>query len=101
MAADDPAAAYNRIVAAEPRAAAEQAEWLADAFARGGVTYDGRPMRTCLRPHLIARADWQRLRTEGRRLLDLAVRVARTAFDGDAHALCAWLGQPEAHARWI
>jgi uncharacterized circularly permuted ATP-grasp superfamily protein len=94
-------AEYNRMVQADPRAAAEQGAWLAEAFTRAGVTYEGRPMRTCLRPHLIARAEWDRLRLEGRRLLDAAVRVARAAFEGDASALCAWLGLPEEHARWI
>jgi uncharacterized circularly permuted ATP-grasp superfamily protein len=101
MAPPDPVAEYNRRLADDPRGAAEQGQWLAEAFLRAGVTYDGGAMRTCLRPHLVPRADWERLRREGRRLLDLAVRVARTAFDGDALALCAWLGLPDAHARWI
>jgi uncharacterized circularly permuted ATP-grasp superfamily protein len=29
------------------------------------------------------------------------VDVARRAFDGDAHRLCAWLGLPDEHAFWI
>jgi uncharacterized circularly permuted ATP-grasp superfamily protein len=96
-----PAEEYNRLVAADPRAAVEQAGGLAEAFTRAGVTFDGAPMRTFLRPCLVARPAWDRLRQDGRRLLDLAVRVARRAFDGDALALCDYLGTPEDHARWI
>ena len=96
-----PASEYNQLLAADPAAAVEQAAWLADAFTRAGVTFDGEPMRTFLRPALVARSDWDRLREDGRRLLALAVRLARRAFGGDALALCAYLGLPDEHAPWI
>ena len=97
----DPAAEYNRLLAADESAAAEQAASLPDAFTAAGITFDGRPMRTFLRPHFVARHQWERLRGDGRRLLELAARVARRAFDGDARRLCAFLGTPEAEARWV
>jgi hypothetical protein len=101
MVSPPPASEYNRLLADDPAAALEQAGWLADAFTRAGLTFDGAPMRTFLRPHLVERAVWDRLRDDGRRLLALAVHVARRAFDGDAGRLCAFLGIPDDHARWI
>jgi hypothetical protein len=58
-------------------------------------------MRSFLRPHLLAQAEWARLRDDGRRLLELAARVARHAFSGDVARLCAYLGTPDAEARWV
>jgi uncharacterized circularly permuted ATP-grasp superfamily protein len=95
------ASAYNRLLAQDPAAAVEQAAWLTEAFRAAGVTFAGEPMRTFLRPHLVERAAWDRLREDGRRLLHLAVRVARRAFGGDALRLCAYLGIRDDHARWI
>ena len=92
---------YNRLLAMDPVAAVEQAGWLGEAFTRAGVTFDGTAMRTFLRPHLVERAAWDRLREDGHRLHELAVSVARRAFDGDAYRLCAFLGIPDAHASWI
>ena len=97
----DPVAEYNRLVAADETAALEQAARLEDAFTAARVTFDGRPMRTFLRPHFVSAAAWRRLRDDGRRLLELAARVARRAFDGDAGRLCAFLGTPDAEARWV
>ena len=97
----DPAADYNRLVERDPGAAREQAQWLEEAFRRAGITFDGAPMRTCLRPHFVAQAEWDALRTAGRRLMEIASRVARRAFGGDVGALCAYLGTPEAEARWV
>lgn len=79
----------------------EQAAALPEVFARAGVTFDGAPMRTFLRPHLVARAEWAALRAASVRLLELCGRMARAAFDGDVSRLCAWLGTPEAEARWV
>jgi uncharacterized circularly permuted ATP-grasp superfamily protein len=95
------ASAYNRLLAEDPAAAVEQAAWLTEAFRAAGVTFAGEPMRTFLRPHLVARAAWDTLREDGRRLLHLAVRVARRAFGGDVLRLCAYLGIRDDHARWI
>jgi uncharacterized circularly permuted ATP-grasp superfamily protein len=92
---------YNELVAGDAPAALEQAHWLLEQFAARGVTFDGEPMASFLRPHLVARAEWQELRESGRRLLELAARVARAAFDGDAGRLCAYLGTPAAEARWV
>jgi uncharacterized circularly permuted ATP-grasp superfamily protein len=89
------------LVAADGTAAVEQAAALEDAFTASGITFDGRPMRTFLRPHFISAPAWQRLREDGRRLLELAARVARHAFKGDVSRLCAFLGTPEAEARWV
>jgi hypothetical protein len=97
----DPVSEYNRLVEADPRAARDQAEWLREAFVRAGITFQGEAMRTCLRPHLVSRADWEDLRASGRRLMETAVRVARTVFGGDAAALCDYLGTPEAEGRWV
>lgn len=58
-------------------------------------------MRTCLRPHFVSRTQWDGLRADGRRLMQVASRVARQAFGGDTGALCAFLGTPEAEARWV
>ena len=97
----DSVVAYNRLLAADEAAAIEQAAALEDAFTTSGITFDGRPMRTFLRPHFVSGPAWERLREDGRRLLELAARVARRAFDGDAGRLCAFLGTPEAEARWV
>jgi hypothetical protein len=97
----DPAAEYNRLVEADPEAAREQGQWLEEAFRRAGITFDGAPMRTCLRPHFVARAEWDALRGAGRRLMEIAARVARRVFGGDVGALCDYLGTPEAEARWV
>ena len=68
---------------ADPARGLEQAAWLEQAFRDAGVTFDGAPMRTFLRPHLSGAAEWDALRDDGRRLLELAARVARHAFGGD------------------
>jgi hypothetical protein len=92
---------YNARVAANPAAALEQSGWLADEFHNRGITFGDAAMRTFLRPHLVARDEWEALRNTGRRLLETAVRVARRAFHGDARPLCAWLGTPEDEADWV
>lgn len=97
----DAIAEYNRLVAENADAAREQWEWLQAAFVRAGVTFDGAPMRSFLRPHLVSRPAWNMLRDAGRRLMQLAARAARVAFGGDARRLCDYLGTPEAQARWV
>ncbi len=97
----DAAAAYNRLVERDLAAAAAQAAWQGDAFARAGILFDGVPMRSFIRPHFVERPRWNVLRDSGRKLLELAARVARQVFDGDARRLCAWLGTPEAEVPWI
>jgi uncharacterized circularly permuted ATP-grasp superfamily protein len=99
--APEAVAAYNRLVAADPAAAREQSERLADAFRRENVTFAGEPMASFLRPHFVEREPWDALRAAGRRLLLLSGRVARHAFDGDVRRLCAFLGTPDAEARWV
>jgi uncharacterized circularly permuted ATP-grasp superfamily protein len=78
-----------------------EAAWLEQAFRDAGVTFDGVPMRSFLRPHLLGPAEWARLRDDGRRLLELAARVARHAFGGDVARLSEYLGTPPAEARWV
>jgi uncharacterized circularly permuted ATP-grasp superfamily protein len=94
-------AEYHRLLETDPGAARAQWEGLVEAFAREGITFGGQPMPALLRPQLVARADWDVLCASGRRLLDLAVRVARDAFDGDARRLCAFLGTPEGEVPWV
>lgn len=96
-----PAEEYNRLAAEAEAACVEQAAALPEAFARAGVTFDGVPMRSFLRPHLLPRAEWDALRLAGVRLLELCARVARDAFGGDGARLCAFLGTPEAEARHV
>jgi hypothetical protein len=95
------ARAYNRRLEADPAAAREQALWLQEELSRSGVTFDGAPMASFLRPQFVERAAWELLRAGGRRLLELAARVARRAFSGDVGRLCAFLGTPAAEARWL
>lgn len=97
----DAADEYNRLIAADPGAAAEQLGLLHEGFARAGITFGGAPMSSFLRPHFVGREEWKALRDGGRRLLELAVRVARTAFEGDPGRLCEYLGLPAREARWI
>ncbi len=97
----DPIAEYHRLVEADPAAAREQAGGLRDAFVRHGVTFDGEPMPSFLRPHFVARGDWDELRSQGRRVMEIAARVARHVFDGDVGRLCDFLGTPAAEARWV
>jgi uncharacterized circularly permuted ATP-grasp superfamily protein len=92
---------YNALLAADPGSAVEQAGWLDEEFVRGGITFDGAPMRSFLRPHLLERHEWRRLRDDGRRLLELAARVARYAFGGDVDRLCDFLGTPENERHWV
>jgi hypothetical protein len=92
---------YHRLLEADPAAAREQAEWLREAFRREGVTFAGEPMPSFVRPHLLARADWDALRSAGVRILETAARVARHVFDGDVSRLCAFLGTPAAEAAWV
>lgn len=92
---------YNERVAADPAAAVEQSEWMAEEFRRRGLTFDGVPMRSFLRPHFVSRADWDALRDGGRRLVELCARVARRAFDGDTARLCAYLGTPADETEWV
>jgi hypothetical protein len=97
----DAPAQYNNLLEADPSSALEQAFWLNDAFWRHGITFDGLPMSSFLRPHFVERLEWETLRASGRRLLELTARVARRAFSGDVDKLLAWLGIPEAEARWV
>ena len=92
---------YMRRLRADPAAAIDDAGRLEGGLRRAGVTFAGEPMRSFLRPHLVGREAWQGLRADARRLLELAARVARQAFDGDAARLCVYLGLPEREARWI
>jgi uncharacterized circularly permuted ATP-grasp superfamily protein len=97
----DAAREYNRLVEADPAAAAEQGGWMAEEFVRRGLTFAGESMRSSLRPHFVARREWDALRDGSRRLLELAARVARRAFDGDVRRLCAFLGTPEDETEWV
>lgn len=93
--------AYHRVLLADPASARVQAERLREAFAREGVLYRGEPMASLLRPQLVSRAEWEALRSLGGRLLELAARVARQAFDGDVSRLGDFLGTPVAEAALV
>lgn len=101
MTAEAAARAYHRLLEADPGAAIRQWDQLVVSFRARGITFAGEPMPTLLRPQLVMRKDDAALRDAGRRLMEIAERVARHAFDGDAARLCAWLGTPEAEARWV
>jgi uncharacterized circularly permuted ATP-grasp superfamily protein len=92
---------YNRDLAADSVGAAEQAAGFESALVRAGVTFEGAAMRSSLRPHLIARADWDRLRTSAAQVTELAARAARHAFDGDVGALSAFLGMSAEESRYV
>lgn len=92
---------YNALLEADPARALEQAAWLDEEFLREGITFDGGPMRSFLRPHFLGRAEWDRLRDLGGRLLELAARVARHAFGGDVDQLFDFLGIPDAERHWM
>ena len=94
-------AAYHERIAADPAAALGEARALEEGFLREKLSFDGAPMRTFLRPHLIGRGDWEELRGTSRRVLELLARVARRAFGGDIRRLCGFLGTPEAEVRWV
>jgi uncharacterized circularly permuted ATP-grasp superfamily protein len=97
----DPIAEYHRLLEADPAAALEQAGAMRDAFLREGVTFDGEAMPSFLRPHFVARGDWDALRSQGTQVMEIAARVARHVFDGDVGRLCDFLGTPAAEARWV
>jgi len=97
----DAASSFHALLARDEAAAVEQAEWLRAAFLREGVTFDGDAMPSFLRPHFVARKDWDALRKAGVRVMDIATRVARDVFEGDAARLCDFLGTPESEAEWV
>jgi len=97
----DPVSEYNKLAEADPTSAAEQAASLASSFSRAGITFEGRPMTTFLRPYFLDRAKWQALREGARHLLELSTRISRRAFGGDAGRLCEYLRIPEKQAKWI
>ena len=94
-------AAYHERIAADPAAAREQAQALQASFLAAGVCFDGAPMRSFLRPHLIDRAASRELRGVAAQLLELLARVARRAFGGDVARLGQFLGTPEEELAWI
>jgi uncharacterized circularly permuted ATP-grasp superfamily protein len=100
-AAPEAAARYNALLLADPAAAEEQSAWLEGAFHARGLTFGGVAMRSFLRPHLIERRHWDVLRHEGRQVLEIAARAARHAFGGDVRRLFAFLGTPDAEARYV
>jgi uncharacterized circularly permuted ATP-grasp superfamily protein len=97
----DASARYQRILEADPEAAREQAERLREAFLREGITYAGAALPSFVRPHLLARAQWDALRGAAVRVMETAARVAREVFDGDVDRLCAFLGVPEEEVAWV
>jgi uncharacterized circularly permuted ATP-grasp superfamily protein len=58
-------------------------------------------MPSFVRPHLVAREEWEALRGSAVRVLEIAERVARQAFGGDTRRLCEFLGTPEAEIEWL
>jgi hypothetical protein len=98
---DGSVAHYHRLLEADPRAAGEQWAELRETFERDGITFAGQPMPTLLRPQFVPRRDWDELRKSGTRLMELAARVARHAFDGDVARLCGFLGTPAREVPWV
>jgi hypothetical protein len=91
---------YNAIVLGAGAAAAREAARFADALKAAGVTFAGESMPSFLRPHLVERRAWRDLHESGRRVLELAVALARRVFDGDARRLAEFLGMPPEEAAW-
>ena len=88
----DPVAEYHRLLEADPAAAREQALALREAFLSQGVTFDGQPMPSFVRPHFVARSDWDALVSQGTRVMEIAARVARDVDSADmAGVSMAWL----------
>ncbi len=88
---------FNDAVRRDPAAARDQWFRLRESFSARGITFDGRPMPTFLRPQFVERATWSALTTGATDLIRLAERVARTVFDGRLEDLLDFLGAPEAH----
>lgn len=92
---------YHALLERDPRSALEQAESLREAFRREGVTFAGEPMPSFVRPHLVPRAEWEALRSQGARVMEAAARAARHVFGGDVFRLCDFLGTPQREAAWV
>ncbi len=92
---------YHALLERDPRSALEQAESLREAFRREGVNFAGEPMPSFVRPHLVPRAEWEALRSQGARVMEAAARAARHVFGGDVSRLCDFLGTPEREAAWV
>lgn len=90
---------FNDAVRKDPAAAHEQWLRLQNAFSACGITFDGKPMPTFLRPQFVDQATFDTLTTGANRLVRLCERVANTAFDGNLEALLDFLGAPEEHRR--
>ncbi len=88
---------FNDAVRRDPAAAREQWLRLLEAFGDRGITFDGEPMATFLRPQFVDRQTWQRLTTGATELVRLCERVSWTAFGGRLEPLLDFLEAPEAH----
>jgi uncharacterized circularly permuted ATP-grasp superfamily protein len=88
---------FNDAVRRHPAAAREQWLRLREAFSDRGITFDGEPMATFLRPQFVDRQTWATLTSAATQLVALAERVARTAFKGRLEELLDFLGAPERH----
>lgn len=82
---------------------AARGQWqrLWEAFASRGITFDGTPMPTFLRPQFVDRDTWVTLTEGATRLVQLSERVAGTAFGGRLEDLLDFLGAPESHRRLL
>jgi hypothetical protein len=92
---------FNALVFRDPGAAEDQFRSLEEAFRSRGVLFAGAAMGTFLRPLFVPRSEWDDLRRASRRLLELAVALARRVYGGDVLRLCAALGTPEQEARIV
>lgn len=92
---------FNDAVRRDPKAAFDQWRRLQDAFDTRGITFNGRPMPTFLRPQFVDAATFTALTRGANVLVPLAERVARHAFGGDLEALLEFLQAPESHRRML
>lgn len=91
------AEAYHRALERDAAEARREWEALQLSFEKRGVTFDGKPMATLLRPQFVARPVWDDLVAGARSLVTLCDRVSRHVFGGSTEALMDFLAVPESH----
>jgi uncharacterized circularly permuted ATP-grasp superfamily protein len=92
---------FNDAVRRDPETARQQWLSLLESFSSRGITFNGAPMPTFLRPQFVDQETWNALTSGATRLVRLCDRLARTAFDGRLDDLLDFLGAPEAHRRLL
>lgn len=95
--ASEAARHFNDALRNDPAGAREAWLRLREAFTARNIAFGGSLMPTLLRPQFVDGHTWTTLTTGATRLVRLAERAARTAFEGRLEALLDFLGAPEEH----